>query len=120
MILGGRSSENISAARTPPVENAGTDAWSLPCLISRVRAGWEHGAPIDLLLVDVVLRRRSGDLIARLRDRDPSLPVLLISGRDAADPEVQRLLGAATTRHVQKPFHVEALLAEVQALVSAR
>jgi signal transduction histidine kinase/CheY-like chemotaxis protein len=74
--------------------------------------GRHHGR-IDVLVTDVTMPKESGlSLAAGLRQLEPTLPVVLLSGRppDAADcPE---LPGA---RFLAKPFSGEALFAAIQA-----
>ncbi|MDI6098750.1 response regulator [Actinoplanes sp. NEAU-A12] len=76
-----------------------------------------HG--ISLLLADVVLRGRSGPVLAaRLRARRPDLPVLFMSGY--SDVEVRREHGIdAATPILQKPFTAVELLAGVDAALSS-
>lgn len=43
--------------------------------------------PLDLLVVDIVLPDGPGDGLAReLRDRDPGLPILFVSGEERDEP----------------------------------
>jgi PAS domain S-box-containing protein len=69
--------------------------------------------PIDLVLTDVVMPEMSGTtLVARLREHDPELPAIFMSGYiDRPDelPEDAPLLA--------KPFSRDALLAQVAALL---
>lgn len=91
------------------VEEAGTGKGAL----ARFASGGLPGLLVtDLGLPDL----RAADLVARLRERDPGLPVLLISGRPGSDPDVQHLLGAGRTLHAQKPFQLDALLSTLAAL----
>lgn len=65
------------------------------------------------LIVDVHLGRISGiELQAQLAGRRPHMPVIVTSGSDDGDPEVEALrLGA--TAFLRKPFEVEALLTAI-------
>jgi CheY-like chemotaxis protein len=68
--------------------------------------------PVDLLLSDIVMPGMSGrDLALRLREKDPEIPILFMSGyTDDA------LLGGdfPTTRLLSKPFDAEQLLRAVR------
>jgi two-component system, cell cycle sensor histidine kinase and response regulator CckA len=68
--------------------------------------------PIDLLVSDIVMPGMSGrDLALRLREKDPALPIVFMSGyTDDA------LLGGdfTTTRLLPKPFDAEQLLRAVR------
>jgi two-component system cell cycle sensor histidine kinase/response regulator CckA len=78
----------------------------------------EAGAPKPLALVsDVVMPGMDGlALAARLRERDPSLPVLLVSGY--AEVALGRDLDAERLRLLPKPYGLADLVAELRALLS--
>ncbi|MBX3287602.1 MAG: response regulator [Acidimicrobiales bacterium] len=70
-------------------------------------AAEEHAAaserPLDLLFTDVVLPGRTGiELAARLRERQPHLPVLVATGQ--WDPTVRRAVEAAGHQVLRKPY----------------
>lgn len=71
----------------------------------------------DLVILDIMLPGIDGlEVLRRLRAADPSLPVLLLTGRDTAADQVQGLsLGADD--YVVKPFTWDVLLARVHALL---
>jgi CheY-like chemotaxis protein len=72
------------------------------------------GAPIHLLLTDVIMPDLTGPVLAeRLRSRQPDLQVLFISGFHDADL-VQRFAGDKGFSVLSKPFTVEGLLREVR------
>jgi len=78
-----------------------------------------HGAPIDLLLTDVIMPGRNGRELARdALEFQPGLPVLFMSGY--ADrtfgPEGPVGLGDA---FLQKPFALDVLLARVRQVIGA-
>jgi PAS domain S-box-containing protein len=80
-----------------------------------LRVAREHGAPVDLLLCDVVMPRVGGkELAERLRESDPGLPVIFMSGY-AGDilPEGGTL--PRGTSFVQKPVDPDLLAALVAA-----
>jgi CheY-like chemotaxis protein len=70
------------------------------------------GAPVDLLLLDVVLPEMSGpELAARLRQRHPLARVLYMSGY-ATESVAQHL--QAGTPHLKKPFQPAELLERIE------
>ena len=77
----------------------------------------ESGGPQPLALVsDVVMPGMDGlELAARLRARDPDLPVLLVSGY--AEAALGRDLAAERLRLLPKPYSLSDLVAETQAIL---
>ncbi|MBN1237638.1 MAG: response regulator transcription factor, partial [Gammaproteobacteria bacterium] len=73
--------------------------------------------PVDVAIVDLGLPSMSGvELIRRLRAEGKDYPILVLTARDRWQDKVEALkLGADD--YVVKPFHVEELLARVDALV---
>lgn len=73
--------------------------------------------PFDLAIVDLGLPRMSGlEVIERLRRNGQQFPVLILTARDRWQDKVEGLrLGGDD--YVVKPFHMEELLARVNALV---
>ena len=73
--------------------------------------------PVDIAIVDLGLPGMSGvELIQRLRAEGKDYPILVLTARDRWQDKVEALkLGADD--YVVKPFHVEELLARVDALV---
>jgi DNA-binding NtrC family response regulator len=71
-------------------------------------------ASFDLAIVDIFLQGTNGsDLISRLRDRAPGLPVIAISGMTALDylsgtPELTDVVG------LQKPFRPPDLMRAIE------
>jgi two-component system, cell cycle sensor histidine kinase and response regulator CckA len=76
--------------------------------------------PLDLLITDVIMPELSGeDLLRRVRELHPSLPVLFISGYDRST--LARRKQAVQTEHfLQKPFDSEDLFVAVRAALAAR
>jgi two-component system, cell cycle sensor histidine kinase and response regulator CckA len=72
------------------------------------------GAAIDLLLIDVVLPRMSGQIVAQLiRRRRPSLPVLYMSGY-TADAVSRHAVLERDVAFVEKPFTAVRLLQKIR------
>jgi two-component system cell cycle sensor histidine kinase/response regulator CckA len=80
----------------------------------------EQGAPWPAALVsDVVMPGMDGiALAARLRQRDPGLPVLLVSGY--AEVALGRDLAAERLRLLPKPYGLADLVAELRGVLAAR
>src|SRR2546429_624840 len=71
----------------------------------------------DLLILDVAMPGVDGLAVCRrLRDKGLSLPILLLTARDAVDERVAGL-DAGADDYVVKPFAAEELVARVRALL---
>ena len=69
----------------------------------------------DLVILDIGLPDKDGfTVLEELRDRDRSLPVIILTARDAISDTVQGLEGGADD-YVTKPFRFEELLARIKA-----
>ncbi len=76
--------------------------------------------PFDLILLDVALPDANGiDLLAELRQRDPNLPVIIITAYGTVENAV-RAMQSGAANFVQKPWDNEKLLADVRAAVARR
>jgi DNA-binding response OmpR family regulator len=72
-------------------------------------------SPIDVVLLDVHLPDLSGiDLCARIRQLNPTIPVVVCTG-EAEPEEAARLLELGVHRYFRKPIAMEELLATVEA-----
>jgi len=73
--------------------------------------------PIDLGVIDIGLPRLSGiELIRRLRQADKRFPILILTARGNWQDKVEGLESGADD-YLVKPFHVEELLARLNALL---
>ena len=73
--------------------------------------------PYDLVILDLGLPKRSGmDVLLGLRQRQDSVPVLILTARDAIEDRV-RGLNSGADDYLVKPFDLNELLARVFALV---
>ena len=69
---------------------------------------------LDLLVTDIVMPDGNGcDLALRMRERNPLLPVLFISGY-----EPERLSEVPSSGFLQKPFRITELLERVRRLLA--
>src|SRR5512146_3361104 len=74
----------------------------------------------DTLLLDLGLPRKAGlDVLAALRRRGDSIPVLILTARDAVADRVKGL-DAGADDYLVKPFDLEELAARVRALLRRR
>jgi two-component system copper resistance phosphate regulon response regulator CusR len=73
--------------------------------------------PYDLIILDVLLPGMDGlEVCRRLRGRDVTAPVLMLTARGGIDERVQGL-DAGADDYLPKPFHFPELLARVRALL---
>ncbi len=71
----------------------------------------------DLLLLDILLPGINGvELCQQVRHRGMQTPILLLTGRDGGAAKAEAL-NAGADDYVVKPFHVEELIARVNALL---
>jgi DNA-binding NtrC family response regulator len=76
--------------------------------------------PFDLLLLDVSLPGRSGlDLLPDIRQRDPHLPVVLITAYGSIDMARQAFKSGAQD-YITKPWSNDELLAQIASAVEGR
>jgi DNA-binding response OmpR family regulator len=73
--------------------------------------------PYDLLILDLMLPRlNGGELLQRVRRSHPSLPVLVLTARDATEDKV-RHFEAGADDYLTKPFDFAELVVRVRALL---
>jgi two-component system OmpR family response regulator len=79
----------------------------------RVARGFEP----DVVVLDVMLPDLSGlEVLRRLRDRDPLVPVLFLTARDAVEDRIAGLT-AGGDDYVTKPFSLEEVVARLRGLL---
>lgn len=78
--------------------------------------------PFDLAIVDIRMPEMDGfELMARLKDRDPALDVILMTGStNDTDARLTRAIRENAFFFINKPFHRDVLLALVQRCLDAR
>jgi len=73
--------------------------------------------PVDIAVIDLGLPKLSGmDLVTALRKEGKKFPILILTARSSWQDKVEGLKTGADD-YLVKPFHVEELLARVNALV---
>jgi len=73
--------------------------------------------PVDLAIIDLGLPQLSGlDVIRKLRSRGKDFPILVLTARSEWQDKVEGLEAGADD-YVTKPFHVEELMARINALM---
>ncbi len=78
---------------------------------------WFEIGAYDLLVLDVTLPKLDGiSLCRRLRDRNYTTPILMLTARDTVADKI-RGLDAGADDYVVKPFDLQELLARVRALL---
>jgi CheY-like chemotaxis protein len=73
--------------------------------------------PVDLAILDVVMPGGGAELVRRIREKHPDVPLLVATGYGPGG-EVQRMLEAGAYGVLQKPFDVSQLRDAVQAALS--
>jgi two-component system, OmpR family, response regulator PhoP len=73
--------------------------------------------PFDIVIVDLGLPRMSGiEVVKKLRELQKRYPILILTARSSWQDKVEGLKSGADD-YLVKPFHIEELLARVNALV---
>ena len=73
--------------------------------------------PIDLAIIDLGLPKLSGiEVISQLRSAGRSVPILILTARERWQEKVEGLQSGADD-YLVKPFHLQELLARMQALL---
>ena len=78
---------------------------------------WVETLEYDLIVLDVTLPKLDGlSFCQRLRDRNSSLPVLMLTARDTVADKITGL-DAGADDYVVKPFDLQELMARIRALL---
>jgi two-component system, NtrC family, response regulator AtoC len=78
------------------------------------------GAPFDAVLTDLMMPGMDGiELVKRIRENEPSLPVLLMTAHASIERAVEGIRAGAT-EFMAKPINVTALMALVERAVAER
>ncbi len=78
---------------------------------------WVQETEYDLILLDVTLPKLDGlQLCHRLRNRNFTLPVLMLTARDSSADKISGL-DAGADDYMVKPFDLEELMARIRALL---
>lgn len=83
------------------------------------RTGWEMASahPYDLVILDLMLPGLNGtELLKRLRQRNPEVPVLILTAKDATEDKVAHFEAGADD-YLTKPFAFAELMVRVKALL---
>lgn len=76
--------------------------------------------PFELILLDFALPDRNGlEILQDIRERDPQLPVIMVTAYGTVENAV-RAMQAGATNFIQKPWDNEKLVADVRAAVARR
>ena len=80
----------------------------------------DRGADIDVIITDMVMPEMGGrELARRVRDMDPHIPIIFMSGY-TDDDELRRSFLDRGSAFLEKPFTPELLLSRIREVVSAR
>ncbi len=80
----------------------------------------EKRGEINAVILDLVMPRMDGkETFFKIREKDPNMPVLVMSGR-GTDEDVQALLSAGVDGYLRKPFLLNELLNHVRDAISKR
>jgi DNA-binding response OmpR family regulator len=94
---------------TVTVANDGSSGFALAC---------DDG--VDLVILDLKLPKLPGEqVLAKLRERRPDVPVIVLTAKDAIDDRV-RNLNAGADDYLTKPFSFAELLARIHARLRSR
>ncbi len=83
------------------------------------RAGWEmaEAYDYDLVILDLMLPELSGgEILERIRRKNPRVPILILTARDGMDDKVKNFEAGADD-YLTKPFAFAELLMRIKALL---
>ncbi|MEA2422958.1 MAG: two-component system, OmpR family, copper resistance phosphate regulon response regulator CusR [Thermoleophilaceae bacterium] len=92
------------------------EGYSVDCALDGVEGERQAmSADVDLVVLDLMLPRRDGmSVLDSIRRSRPTLPVIVLTARDAVEDKVAGLDGGATD-YVTKPFSFDELTARIRA-----
>ena len=110
--------EDEDILREQLLEILGRHQYLVDCAADGARAlALGESENYDLAIIDLGLPKLSGmEVIQRLRDQGKDLPVLILTARGDWQDKVDGLSGGADD-YLVKPFHVQELLARIEALI---
>ena len=77
----------------------------------------QSGSHVDLVVLDIMLPDMDGfEVLRRLRERDPELPVLFLTARDDIKDKIQGLTVGGDD-YITKPFSLEEVVARIRAVL---
>ena len=105
--------ERISSFLAKGLESNGFTTWVADT--GQMAVSMTRTNDFDLMILDIGLPDLDGfEVLGRIRERDKSLPVIIVTARDSVTDTVHGLEGGADD-YVTKPFRFEELLARVRA-----
>ncbi len=129
-VPGSAASGNTSNARILVIDDEAAIRESLEVLLSlegytvRLTVDGEEGLrtleqeTFDMVLLDLALPGQSGlDLLPQIKERQPELPVIMITAYGTVDNVVEAIRAGAEN-FVQKPWDNEKLLADIRAAIA--
>ncbi len=74
----------------------------------------------DLIILDIMLPYQNGfEVAAKVRQKDPQIPILMLTARTAVDDKVKGLeIGADD--YITKPFHLKELLLRIKGMLKRK
>jgi two-component system cell cycle sensor histidine kinase/response regulator CckA len=103
------------------LEKAGHTVLGVADGIEAVRVFIERQAEISLLIFDIGLPRMTGpDAYGRVREAQPDIPIIFITGRDAENKLLRAAVDDSRVTFLQKPLGMEALTSTVERMLALR
>ncbi|NTW49045.1 MAG: response regulator [Chlorobiales bacterium] len=85
--------------------------------------GWKmyqaHAQEIDAVITDLIMPHLRGDkFLEKIREQDPKLPVIIITGFEK-EVDVLKMLDGPRVAFIHKPFDIEQLLLQLNRYVES-
>lgn len=126
------SDENILNAKILLVEDEESIATGLEYNLSEegYRIDWAkdgkqaiemfNKSDYDLIILDIMLPYQNGfEVAAKVREKDPQIPILMLTARTTVDDKVKGLeIGADD--YITKPFHLQELLLRIKGMLKRK